>query len=163
MDGAHARWQQYYYAHDQTPHYALFAQGDAVDEWMKGPNRWVMKSPPNMESLIPFVRCYPDATVVITHRDPVAVIAVRGDDDGVWDRVRRNDMSGALAANGSIASKSCCADACVRDHDKRCLSKQMMDMCFTSIWRISAAPWRVSGKAACRLGAGGTRTCTIII
>ncbi|HAN68815.1 MAG TPA: sulfotransferase family protein, partial [Halieaceae bacterium] len=42
--------------------------------WQRGPSRWVMKSPPHMENLVPLQTTYPDATYVITHRDPLAVL-----------------------------------------------------------------------------------------
>ncbi|GEO01560.1 hypothetical protein NSE01_33920 [Novosphingobium sediminis] len=68
------RWSHYYFAHDQTPHYAYEKKMMQALTWMRGPNRWLTKAPPNMENLIPLHTVFPDATIVITHRDPVAVI-----------------------------------------------------------------------------------------
>jgi len=42
--------------------------------WYHGPNRWLMKCPQHMEQLVPLHRVFPDATIVINHRDPVASI-----------------------------------------------------------------------------------------
>ena len=41
-----------------------------------GPSQgaWVLKSPQHLEQLGPLLRTFPDATVVVTHRDPVAVV-----------------------------------------------------------------------------------------
>ncbi|MCB1675471.1 MAG: sulfotransferase, partial [Halioglobus sp.] len=38
------------------------------------PQRWVLKCPQHLEQLPALHRVFPDATVAITHRDPVAVI-----------------------------------------------------------------------------------------
>ena len=36
--------------------------------------RWVLKSPQHLEQLGPLLAAFPDATVVVTHRDPVSVV-----------------------------------------------------------------------------------------
>lgn len=84
------RWQQYYYRHDQTPHYAYARKVIQVMTWLHGPNRWVMKSPPNMENLPALFSVYPDATVVITHRDPIAVLQSAITMMAYLDRLRRD-------------------------------------------------------------------------
>ena len=43
------------------------------------PTRWVLKSPQHLEQFGPLATVFPDATFVVTHRDPVAVIDVDGD------------------------------------------------------------------------------------
>jgi len=43
-------------------------------QWRRGPDRWVLKCPQHMEQLPVLNRVFPDATLVFTHRDPVAVI-----------------------------------------------------------------------------------------
>lgn len=85
------RWQQYYYEHDQTPHYLYAKKVVQIMTWFKGPNRWVMKSPPNMENLPAVFAAYPDATVAITHRDPVAVLQSAITMMAYLDRLRRHD------------------------------------------------------------------------
>ncbi|MGZ5393348.1 MAG: sulfotransferase family protein, partial [Mycobacterium sp.] len=60
--------------------------------WLKGPNRWVMKSPPHMENLRPLISTYPDATVIVTHRDPVAVIQSAITMMAYSDRLRRRSI-----------------------------------------------------------------------
>lgn len=85
------RWQQYYYQHDQTPHYLYAKKVVQIMTWFKGPNRWVMKSPPNMENLPAVFAAYPDATVAITHRDPVAVLQSAITMMAYLDRLRRHE------------------------------------------------------------------------
>tara|TARA_R100000005_G_scaffold95328_1_gene76395 strand:+ start:847 stop:2100 length:1254 start_codon:yes stop_codon:yes gene_type:complete len=68
------RWRDHYYAHDQTPHYRYMRDVLKLLQWYRGPNRWVLKCPQHLEQLPVLQAVFPDATYVITHRDPVAVI-----------------------------------------------------------------------------------------
>jgi hypothetical protein len=68
------RWRDHYYATDQTPHYQYMKTVLKILQWQRGPGRWVLKCPQHLEQLPTLYRVFPDATVVITHRDPVAVI-----------------------------------------------------------------------------------------
>lgn len=83
------RWRDYYLAHDQTPHYAYARRLLQYLTWVRGPNRWVLKSPPHMENLSALHATYPDATVVITHRDPLAVLQSAITMIAYGDRIRR--------------------------------------------------------------------------
>ena len=76
-------------AHDQSPHYAYARRILQYMTWSRGPNRWVLKSPPHMENLAALAATYPDASVVITHRDPLAVIASAVTMIAYGDRLRR--------------------------------------------------------------------------
>jgi len=69
-----ARWRDYYLAHDQTPHYAYMATVLKILQWRWPRDRWVLKSPQHLEQLGPLLTTFPDATVVVTHRDPVSVV-----------------------------------------------------------------------------------------
>ena len=69
------RWRDYYYSHDQTPHYAYMKNVLKALQWLRGGERWVLKCPQHMEQLPVLLKTFPDASVVLTHRDPVAVIA----------------------------------------------------------------------------------------
>ena len=68
------RWRDHYYQHDQTPHYQYTRDVLKLLQWRQGPDRWVLKCPQHLEQLPVLQRVFPDATCVITHRDPVAVI-----------------------------------------------------------------------------------------
>jgi hypothetical protein len=70
-----AMWRDYYMAHDQTPVYAYMKRILKVLQWSRGPERWVLKSPQHMEQFGPLLATFPDATFVVTHRDPVSVTA----------------------------------------------------------------------------------------
>jgi hypothetical protein len=68
------RWRDHYLAHDQTPHYAYMKRVLQILQWTRPRERFVLKSPQHLEQLGPLLATFPDATVVVTHRDPVAVI-----------------------------------------------------------------------------------------
>jgi hypothetical protein len=67
-------WRDHYLGHDQTPHYAYMKSVLQILQWLHPRERWVLKSPQHLEQLGPLLHTFPDATVVVTHRDPVAVV-----------------------------------------------------------------------------------------
>lgn len=67
-------WRDHYLAHDQTPHYAYLRTVLQILTWYRPRDRWVLKSPQHLEQLGPLLATFPDASVVVTHRDPVAVV-----------------------------------------------------------------------------------------
>jgi len=73
------RWRDHYYASDQTPHYEYMKTVLKILTWQDGDHsgektRWVLKCPQHLEQLPVLHKVFPDATVAITHRDPVSVI-----------------------------------------------------------------------------------------
>jgi hypothetical protein len=66
-------WRDYYLAQDQTPHYEYLRTILKVLTFLRGGDRWVLKSPQHIEQFGPLLSVFPDATVVVTHRDPLAV------------------------------------------------------------------------------------------
>jgi hypothetical protein len=67
-------WQEYYLAHDQTPHYEYMKTVLKAMQWLRGGDRWILKSPQHLEQFGPLISTFPDATVLVTHRDPVSVM-----------------------------------------------------------------------------------------
>ena len=68
------KWRDYHLSHDQAPHYRYMRTGLQILQWRRPRERWVLKSPQHLEQLGPLLSVFPDATVVVTHRDPVAVV-----------------------------------------------------------------------------------------
>lgn len=68
-------WSAYQRTTDQDASYAYLRRVLQVLQWQRGGERWVLKSPQHMEHYGPLLRTFPDATFVVTHRDPVAVTA----------------------------------------------------------------------------------------
>jgi len=92
------RWRDYYLEHDQTPHYAYLKKVLQALQWLRGPERWVLKSPQHLEQLGPLLATFPDATLVLTHRDPVSVIASAITMLCYGDRLRRLRVEPAAVA-----------------------------------------------------------------
>jgi Sulfotransferase family len=68
-------WRDWYLSTDQTPAYSYLRSILQLLQWLRGPQRWVLKSPQHLEQFGPLQRTFPDATFVVTHRDPVSVTA----------------------------------------------------------------------------------------
>ncbi|MHB9879335.1 sulfotransferase family protein [Pacificimonas sp. ICDLI1SI03] len=111
------RWRDYYDAHDQTPHYRYARRVMQALTWLRGPNRWVVKSPPHMENLPALMRVHPGAVVPITHRDPVAVLQSAITMLAYGDRIRRSRIDLTELAEYWIDRIERLLRACVRDRD----------------------------------------------
>ena len=68
-------WRDWYLAHDQTPYYAYLKKVLQVLQFLRGGSRWILKSPQHLEQFRPLLATFPDATFVVTHRDPVSITA----------------------------------------------------------------------------------------
>jgi len=68
------KWRDYYLAHDQRPHYQYMKTVLKILQWFRPRERWVLKCPQHLEQLGPLTETFPDATIIVTHRDPVSVI-----------------------------------------------------------------------------------------
>jgi hypothetical protein len=63
----------HYRAHDQRPHYRFLRTVLQALAHGRSGTRWLLKSPQHLEQLPVLAEVFPGATVVVTHRDPVAV------------------------------------------------------------------------------------------
>ncbi len=111
------RWRDHYLALDQRPSYGYMKNVLRALQWMRGPSRWILKSPQHMEQLGPLLDTFPDATVAITHRDPVSVIASAVTMLCYGDRVRRTRVDPPAVANYWIHRVEKLLRACVRDRE----------------------------------------------
>jgi hypothetical protein len=88
----HARvpaWRDYYLGLDQRVHYAFLRRELQVLSHLRGPNRWVLKTPQHLEQIGPLLATFPDATIAFTLRDPVAVLQSAITMLAYGDRMRR--------------------------------------------------------------------------
>ncbi len=68
-------WRDYYLAHDQTPHYAYGrTMLKAISFQFPSDRRWILKGNQHSEQLPALMSNYPDAFIVQTHRDPLAIL-----------------------------------------------------------------------------------------
>ena len=111
------QWRDYYYAHDQRPHYAYMKRVLKTLQWLRGPDRWILKSPQHLEQLGPLMDTFPDATVAITHRDPLSVIASASTMLSYGDRMRRTHVDPPAVAAYWADRVEHMLRACVRDRD----------------------------------------------
>lgn len=69
------RWRDFYYAQDQAPHYAYGRTVlQAIAHQFPSERRWMMKGNQHSEQLRALNAVYPDATIVMNHRDPLAIL-----------------------------------------------------------------------------------------
>ena len=63
----------HYKATDQHASYAYFKRSLQALQWLRGGDRWVLKSPQHLEQFPALYDTFPDATFIVTHRDPAEV------------------------------------------------------------------------------------------
>ena len=88
----HARvpqWRDFYLELDQRGHYAFLYRELQVLSYLRGPRCWVLKTPQHLEQLGPLMETFPDATIALTLRDPVAVLQSAVTMLAYGDRMRR--------------------------------------------------------------------------
>ncbi len=114
------RWRDYYLASDQRPHYEYMKTVLKLLQWQRrqrgdSRDRWVLKCPQHIEQLPVLNAVFPDATVIFTHRDPVAVIQSIVTMQGYTQRINRKrvDLPGLLDYWSSRIEAM--LHACVRD------------------------------------------------
>ena len=66
-------WRDHYLARDQLPTYEYLKRSLQVLTFLRGGTRWLLKSPQHIEQFVALSTVFPDATFVVTHRDPVSV------------------------------------------------------------------------------------------
>ncbi len=91
----HARvpeWRDVYFRLDQTAHYAFWRRELQALSHLRGPRRWVLKTPQHLEQLGPLLATFPDATIAFTLRDPVAVLQSAITMLAYGDRLRRVEI-----------------------------------------------------------------------
>ena len=116
----HARvpdWRDYYLSLDQTRHYAYMRKVLQALTFLRGPRTWILKSPQHCEQLGPLMATFPDATVVFTHRDPVAVIQSAITMMAYSDRLRRKSIDAGWLLDYWSDRVHRLLSACVRDRD----------------------------------------------
>ena len=111
-------WRDYYLAMDHTSIYRYMKKALQVMTWLRGPNRWILKCPQHMEQLMPLSSVFPDATVVILHRDPVASIQSALVGVCYVSRITRNSIPGDEFAAYWVDRYERLLRRCVRDRGK---------------------------------------------
>jgi hypothetical protein len=111
------QWRDFYLQLDQRAHYAYMKKVLQVVTFLRGPNRWVLKSPQHLEQIPALLATFPDATFAITHRDPVSVIQSAATMLAYGDRMRRPRIDPEALAEYWVDRVDRLLRACVRDRD----------------------------------------------
>lgn len=123
----HARvpsWRDHYFTLDQDAHYAFLYKELQVLSFLRGPQRWVLKSPHHLDNIGALVRTFPNATVALTMRDPVAVLQSAATMLAYGDRLRRvaidaDELGAYWLDRIERLLRSCVRDLAVIDTDRR--------------------------------------------
>jgi hypothetical protein len=89
------RWRDYYDSHDQTQNYAYLKTALKILQWYRPGERWILRACEHMGQVRPLIHNFPDATIVFTHRDPVAVIQSSATMAGYWARMHYTKLDPA--------------------------------------------------------------------
>ena len=114
-------WRDHYLAHDQSPHYAYMRRVLQLLTWQdqragRPPrDRWVLKCPQHLEQLTALHATFPEATILMTHRDPVSVIASAATMAAYGDRMRRSPVDPPRTGQYWADRIEIMLGACVRD------------------------------------------------
>ncbi|MBW2422476.1 MAG: sulfotransferase [Deltaproteobacteria bacterium] len=115
------RWRDAYYDQDQTPHYEYMRDVLKLLLWQQRdtdrPTRWVLKCPQHLEQLRVLLGVFPDATIAVTHRDPVSVIQSAITMLAYGQRMSRERVMVAELAEYWADRVEHLLRACVRDRD----------------------------------------------
>ena len=117
------RWRDHYYASDQTPHYEYMKTVLKILTWQDGDatganTRWVLKCPQHLEQLPVLHRVFPDATIAITHRDPVSVIQSAITMLAYGQRINRRQVDLAALLSYWTDRVAHLLEACCRDRPR---------------------------------------------
>ena len=69
-----SEYAQWFHSADHTEGYRFFRKVLQTLQWLRGGQRWMLKTSQHMEQLKPLLNVFPDATIVQTHRDPVTAV-----------------------------------------------------------------------------------------
>jgi hypothetical protein len=112
------QWRDYYLSHDQTPHYGYMKRVLKALQFLRGGKRWVLKSPQHLEQFGPLRETFPDATFVVTHRDPATVVTSMATMATYTARMYHDPVDPELFGHYWADRLEVMLQACVRDRDQ---------------------------------------------
>ena len=107
----------HYKAHDQKPSYAYLKRTLRAMQWLRGGTRWVLKSPQHLEQFPTLLATFPDATFVVTHRDPVEVTLSMATMISYASRMAAARPDPAKTARYWLARAEDLLNGCLRDRE----------------------------------------------
>lgn len=153
-------WADYYRSHDQTPHYRYLRTMLQALQYERGTGRWLLKSPQHLEQLPVLAEVFPDATVVVTHRDPVSVTVSMTTMLTYTARTHADPVDVTGIARDWADRLQAMLDGCVRDRDvlgpERSMDVRfdefMADDVATAqrVYELADQPWTDASETALR-------------
>jgi Sulfotransferase family len=131
-------WRRYYQGQDQTPHYQFLRTALQALQHERGGQRWLLKSPQHLEQLPVLATVFPDATVIVTHRDPVSVTVSMATMIAYTARMYTDSVDTAVLGRAWADRIDTMLSACVRDRDTLPPSRSM-DLRFEDFMRDDLA------------------------
>ncbi|WP_026942013.1 sulfotransferase family protein [Hellea balneolensis] len=123
-------YRDYYFSKDQTPHYDYMVKVLKLLQIERNTDRsWVLKCVQNPEQLPALKAVMPDATAILTHRDPVAVIQSISTMIAYGHRILRTSVDPKWVLDYWTDRIEALLRACVRDRHVWG-PKQSMDVMF---------------------------------
>jgi len=123
-------YRNYYFSKDQTPHYEYMVKVLKLLQIDRGTGKsWVLKCVQNPEQLPALKSVMPDATAIMTHRDPVAVIQSIATMIAYGHRILRTSVDPQWVLDYWTDRIEALLRACVRDRHVWS-PKQSMDVMF---------------------------------
>jgi hypothetical protein len=110
-------WRDHYLGRDQTPSYRYLRTVLQALTFLRGGDRWVLKTPQHLEQIPALLEVFGDATFVVTHRDPVAVTGSVLTMLGYAARMATDEPDPAEIAAYWVPRIDQMLGACLRDHE----------------------------------------------
>lgn len=150
-------WRDHYRSHDQTPHYEYMRTVLQACQFLRGGDRWILKSPQHLEQFGPLHTVFPDATFLVTHRDPISVMVSMGTMIAYSARTSLSPVDPTVLANYWADRLDDMLNATLRDRDL--LGPNSMDIRFDEfmaddigtlrrIYELAGQPFDASAEAA---------------
>jgi len=119
-------------ANDQTPAYHYLARVLRVLRWQRGGGPWALKTMQHIEHLPALNAAFPSATIIVTHRDPVAVIPSISTMLAYGQRMSTRTVDPVRTAGYWTERILGMTDRCLDDHDALDLDR-VIDVPFARI------------------------------
>jgi hypothetical protein len=111
-------WRDHYLASDQRGTYGFLRTSLQLLAGLRGPRRWVTKNPQHIEQLAAIADVFPEATVVITHRDPVASVQSAATMMCYTGRIMRRSVDPPAVARYWVDRYRRMLERCVAERDR---------------------------------------------
>jgi hypothetical protein len=108
-------WFEWYLKNRRQEHYDFLKRVLKALQWLRGPEQWVLKSPAHLGFLPELVQTFPDATFVVTHRDPVSIFTSWVTMNAYTNRMRCQNVNLEDVVKHSRMIQDCLLQGLVRD------------------------------------------------